>query len=228
MGIVTNNYAYHINREIFDLVTDKQIADVRKNLGKAIQPAYENEESITPHKWMKSGLLGLTAGAAVINPLAGIAMGIIAAASYLSIDYDSPSERREAMRKVSKQTFEQIANSHDVDKIINYQLLDKITGVKHSDPTKKAYFYAAFKNLGDEFKALEKWQREEKSKIWDRWSKENETLNKDIEVYSPAYSKAIEPWNKWRNSEIAKITAVYNRILPQFEEKFHDLKQALT
>lgn len=99
-------------------------------------------------------------------------------------------------------------------------------GVKHSDPTKKAYFYAAFKNLGEEFKTLEKWQREEKSKIWDRWSKEHETLSKDIEVSSPVYSKAIEPWNKWQNNEIAKITAAYNRILPQFEDKFHDLKQA--
>lgn len=81
MGIVTNNYAYHINKEIFDLVTDKQIAYVGKNLGKAIQPAYEDEESITPHKWMKSGLLGLAAASAVINALGGIAMGIIAVAS---------------------------------------------------------------------------------------------------------------------------------------------------
>lgn len=222
---VSSDYSFPLFPIIFTAPSSEDMKIIETKLGQKICKKYEKGKVETPKKKWDAVLICATVMTSIFLPPVGLILGLFSLLHYFSSDYDNPRERKAIVSRLAKSSFETI-NTHSVENIIGYKLLDK---VKHlEDSPFRIFFYAQFARLANEFTQLKDWKNQEESKVENKWSKETKLLHSDSnQPPSRAVMAKMKPWDTWKTQELEKIKRVYKDKTAIFETNFQTLKKWL-
>lgn len=184
-------YEHRIDTKSITDVTNDAVDYMKGQIGRNITLEYENGSKRTPFQNNRIiaitvlaisiiAAVGFVVGAVFIAPLvipavffACLAIGTTVYLCTQGRDLDSPIERQQVRNEIAQSTFQTINRTYNIEKMIGYGLLDQ-AAIGLADETKRARFYARFKNLQAVNSQLENWRTTQISAVESNWG--NETL----------------------------------------------------